>query len=81
MVAPLLKLAAETVIFAFSEPATTVDGETEVIVGSSFVAEVPTQLIITEAIESVDKTKQIRYMSSPPSEDHSQERRSFYSAH
>ena len=61
----MLKLEAKTVIFVFWEPATAVDGETALIVGTSFVAKAPTQPVITPAVKIADKTKLIRYMSFP----------------
>ena len=56
IVALSLRLTPETVIFVLWEPATASDGETEVIIGTSFVAEAPAQpfiIVIVKRVESV----------------------------
>jgi hypothetical protein len=60
-----LKLAAETVIFVFWEPAMALEGDTEVIAGTPFVVDAPAHPIITAAVKSVERIKQIRDIEYP----------------
>ena len=60
-----LKLAAEIVIFVFWEPAMALEGDTEIIVGAPFGAAAPAHPIITAAVKSVERIKQIRDIEYP----------------
>ena len=57
VVLPLV-LVPETVIFVFFDPATALDGETEIILAPSFLAETSAQPFIIAAVKIADKIKQ-----------------------